>query len=79
MKTTPNFTPAAREAINRAEQSAALLRADLLSLNTALTTSGNNTTCERLAHDCLLAILDRFAPAETTIRNLATAILEDRS
>ena len=74
----PNFSPAAVEQINKAEQTIALLRADLMGFNTALTTGGTGSTAERLAHNCLLAILDKLATAQNAITELATCILEDR-
>lgn len=73
-----NFTPAAIEQIAKAEQTIALLRADLQGFNTAITTGGTGSTAERLANNCLLAILDRLAPVHHGIKDLATAILEDR-
>jgi hypothetical protein len=76
------FSATAREVATMAKQTSALLRADLKSLNTALTTAGtlsnggNGTPAEHLAHDALLGILERFAVVQNQIANLTAVILE---
>lgn len=73
-KDTGAFTQLALEQIEKAEQTIALLRADLNGLNVALTTGGNETVAERLAHDALLAILYKLVPASDAIVNLSRAM-----
>jgi hypothetical protein len=73
---TRHFTPAALEAITKAVQTAALLDADLMDLNAALTTGGKDTPAERLAHDVLLNALNGIRPAARALKNLAD-IMED--
>ncbi len=70
------ITPSARHAIAKAERSAAALRADLMALNTALTTAGNSTMAERLAHDALLRILTDLGPVRDRITNLNSILNE---
>ena len=71
MKPTPQITNTAKEQAEMAKQTLALLRADLQGLNVALTTGGNGTLAERLAHMALLDILNKLQPAADAIRNLA--------
>lgn len=74
--TTSPFSPAALAVVAKAAQTAALLRADIASLNTALTTGGNGTPAERLAHVVMLRALEQFVSAQHNLAAIAGAMLD---
>jgi hypothetical protein len=69
----PSITAAAKLAIANAGHTAKRLRADLMSLNVALTVEGNDTAAERMAHGHLLPILQTFATVQDSIAALHNA------
>ena len=71
-----DFTYAARKAASAAIDATASLKDALAALNVSLRTKGNSTTAERLAHDLVLGILEKFTPTQSAIRNLASVILD---
>ena len=73
------FAKAATEAAQMCRMSTDQLRADLQKLNVALTTEGNQTVAERLAHDTLLEVLNRLAPATDMLGRLAETIIESNT